>query len=86
MALMSGGNWNNSSNAGVWYANLNNNRTNSNNNIGFRSDSASPRIRQRNGGTKGDAFRRVEDVRPTAKSVCHRHSGRHHVVLEGLAL
>lgn len=88
MALMSGGNWNNSSNAGVWYANLNNNRTNSNNNIGFRSDSASPRIRQRNGGTKGDAFRRaaVSAGELAAKSVCHRHSGRHPVVLEGLAL
>lgn len=58
MAPISGGNWNNSSNAGVWYMNLNNNRTNSNNNIGFRSDSVSPRTRQRDGGTKGDVFRR----------------------------
>ena len=58
MAPISGGNWNNSSNAGVWALNLNNNRTNSNNNIGFRSDSVSPRNRQRYGGTKGDVFRR----------------------------
>jgi len=36
-----GGNWNNSTNAGVWMRNLNNNRTNSNNNVGFRSDSFS---------------------------------------------
>ena len=88
MAFLSSGNWNNSSNAGVWYANLNNNRTNSNNNIGFRSDSGSPRIRQRMGGTKGDAFRpvAVTAVELAAKSVCHRHSGRCHVVLEGLAL
>lgn len=37
MCLISGGNWNNTSNAGVWNLNLNNNRTNSNNNVGFRS-------------------------------------------------
>lgn len=35
----SGGNWNNGSNAGVWAVNLNNSRSNSNNNYGFRSDS-----------------------------------------------
>jgi hypothetical protein len=32
-----GGNWNNTSNAGVFYLNLNNGRSNSNNNRGFRS-------------------------------------------------
>ena len=32
-----GGNWNNTSNAGVFYANGNNSRSNSNTNIGFRS-------------------------------------------------
>ena len=31
-------NWNNSSNAGVWSVNFNNNRTNSNNNAGGRAD------------------------------------------------
>lgn len=31
------GNWNNTSNAGLFYRNLNNNRSNSNNNYGFRS-------------------------------------------------
>jgi len=36
-----GGNWNNSTNAGVWNRNLNNNRTNSNNNTGFSADYAS---------------------------------------------
>ena len=35
----SGGNWNNAATAGVWYVNLNNSRSNSNNNYGFRSDS-----------------------------------------------
>ena len=32
-----GGNWNNTGNAGVFYVNLNNARSNSNGNIGFRS-------------------------------------------------
>lgn len=32
-----GGNWNNAANAGVFYLNLNNPRSNSNHNIGFRS-------------------------------------------------
>ena len=71
MAPYSSGNWNNSSNAGVWYVNLNNNRTNSNNNIGFRSDSDSPRTKQLDGGTKGDIFQQG-----TAKSVFHRLSSR----------
>ncbi len=38
LCLQSGGNWNNGSNAGVWYANLNNYRHNSNNNVGCRAD------------------------------------------------
>jgi len=38
MCPISGGNWNNSANAGVWALNLNNNRSNSNNNVGGRSD------------------------------------------------
>lgn len=71
MAPISGGNWNNSSNAGVWALNLNNSRTNSNNNIGFRSDSVSPRTGQPDGGTKGDVFRHF-----CAKSVFRRLSSR----------
>ena len=39
LCAISGGNWNNGSNAGVWALNLNNARGNSNNNIGFRADS-----------------------------------------------
>ena len=42
ICLLSGGNWNNGSNAGLWNLNWNNNRTNSNNNVSFRSDYASP--------------------------------------------
>lgn len=43
MCPIVGGNWNNSTNAGVWTVNCNNSRTNSNNNIGVRADSASPK-------------------------------------------
>jgi len=42
LCLLSGANWNNSTNAGVWAANWNNNRANSNNNVGFRLDYGSP--------------------------------------------
>ena len=72
MCPISSGNWNNSSNAGVWAFNLNNVRSNSNDNVGVRSDSDSPRIRQRNGGTKGGTFRQPL----AAKSVYMRISGR----------
>lgn len=73
MCPISGGNWDNASNAGMWALNLNNNRANSNNNIGFRSDSVSPRIGQPNGGTKGGAFRQALLA---AKSVYCSVSGR----------
>lgn len=39
---ISGGNWNNTSNAGVGYVNLNNNRTNSNDNVGLRDFISKP--------------------------------------------
>ena len=39
LCVISGGNWNNGATAGVWYLNLNNVRSNSNNNVGLRSDS-----------------------------------------------
>ena len=84
MCPISGGNWNNSANAGVWALNLNNTRTNSNNNVGGRSDSASPRTRQRDGGTKGGVFRREGQL--SAKSVCTCLSGRASSGLEGQAL
>lgn len=61
MCPIAGGNWNNGANAGVWALNLNNVRGNSNNNVGFRADSATPRTlhgaRPGDGGAKGDAFR-----------------------------
>lgn len=39
LCVISGGNWNNGGNAGVWALNLNNAAGNSNNNVGFRADS-----------------------------------------------
>ncbi len=41
MCVLSCYNWNNATNAGVFACNLNNYRTNSNNNVGFRCDCAS---------------------------------------------
>lgn len=76
-------NWNNRSNAGVWALNLNNVRTNANNNVGGRADSESPHAPQGDGGAKGDVFRRV--ARATAKSVYFRLSGRAAAGLEGQA-
>ena len=85
MCPISGGNWNNAGNAGVWALNLNNVRSNSNNNVSFRADSVSLRTAKADGGAKGDAFRRAEEVQPAAKSVCFRDSGRCHAALEGFA-
>jgi hypothetical protein len=85
MCPISGGNWNNAGNAGVWALNLNNVRSNSNNNVSFRADSVSPRTAPADGGAKGGAFRRAEDVQPAAKSAGFRDSGRCHVALESFA-
>jgi hypothetical protein len=68
-------NWNNGANAGVWALNLNNVRSNSNNNVGGRADS-NPYVPISTGrnGIKGDVFR--QRVTGVAKSVCQRISGR----------
>lgn len=71
MVPIRGGNWNNESNAGVFNLNLNNERTNSNTNIGARPDSDSPRSLQKHGGAKGGVFRHFG-----AKSVFRCVSGR----------
>lgn len=42
LALISGGNWNEGANAGVWARNWNNHRTNTNNNVGFRASDYDP--------------------------------------------
>lgn len=79
MCPIAGGNWNDSSNAGVWTLNLNNVRGNSNNNVGCRADSAKPRSLQLgHGGAKGDAFRRAAQA--AAKSVGLRISGSNSLV------
>lgn len=82
MCPIAGGNWNNGANAGVWALNLNNVRGNSNNNVGFRADSVTPRtlvgVRPGDGGAKGDAFRcdrAVAGAALSAKSVGLRLSG-----------
>lgn len=69
-------NWNNESNAGVWALNLNNVRTNANNNVGGRADSIPlpQRSKVDQSGIQGDAFRRA--VYSVAKSVGFRDSGR----------
>ena len=64
-------NWNNGSTAGPWALNLNNVRTNANNNASGRADSESPRTGKPDGGAKGGVF-----WRETAKSECGRFSGR----------
>ncbi len=73
MCPILGGNWNNGTNAGVWALNLNNERGNSNNNVGFRADCVPPQGSQHErSGTEGGVFRRA---RPGAKSVCPLLSG-----------
>jgi len=61
-----GGNWNNGSNAGLFYLNLNNLRSNSNNNIGFRPALLRCQIRIAQGlydsaGRKGASFLSAEE-------------------------
>jgi hypothetical protein len=84
MCPICGGNWNNSSSAGVWALNWNNSRTNSNDNVGFRSDSDSPRTAQADGGAKGDVF--LRRGQPRAKSAAYPLTGRRRKALEGLGV
>lgn len=62
MCPISGGNWSNGANAGVWAFNLNNTRSNANNTVGFRADSASPHTPHGDGGSKGEVVRRAAIV------------------------
>lgn len=84
MCPIVGGNWNNSSNAGVWALNCNNSRGNSNDNYGVRSDSGPPRTAQADGGAKGGAF--LRGWQRLAKSAGHPFASRHHVVLDRLGV
>ncbi|MFZ4537171.1 hypothetical protein [Propionivibrio sp.] len=89
MCPISGGNWNNASNAGLWMLNLNNVRGNTNNNVGCRADSISPpqRLILGHSGIQGDAFRRgvASTTATPAKSAGFRLSGRAAFRLEGQA-
>ncbi len=66
------GNWNNGANAGVFNLNLNNDRSNSNTNIGARPDYDSPRTWKQDGGAKGGSFLHLcakSDVRNYSSSI-----------------
>lgn len=84
MRPICGGNWDNGSFAGVWASNWSNSRANSNDNVGFRSDSDSPRTAQADGGAKGDVF--LRRGRPRAKSAAHLSTGRRRMAFEGLGV
>jgi len=84
MCPLVSGHWAYSSNAGAWALNLNNVRSNSNNNVGLRADSNPQRPQLGQRGVKGDAFRRAAQA--TAKSVGFRTSGRAAFRLEGRAI
>jgi hypothetical protein len=79
-----GGNWNNSSNAGVWSLNLNNSRSNSAEYYGVRADSISPHTACAESGIKGGAFLRWAQA--CAKSAGHPFSSRRHVAFERLGV
>ena len=83
LCVLSGGNWNNSSNAGVWSRNLSNSRANSNNNSGCVPDSlpclAVPNvamaIRQRGSHLRG----LCRNVQPQRLLVAHAKTGAGHL-------
>ena len=81
MCPIAGGNWNNSSNAGVWALNCNNVRGNSNDNYGLRADSK-PRTAPAECGLKGGAFLHL--AKAFAKFAGRPLASRHHVVLDRL--
>lgn len=76
LCVISGGNWDNGSNAGVWAANLNNVRGNSNSNVGFRADSlpgwpcAAYAVRQRGSDRRGWCRNQLLRI-PSVAHPCH---------------
>lgn len=63
MCLISLGNWNNTTNAGVGYVNWNNNRTNTNNNVGGRFDYSSfLKPRKEDSGATGICFPALGEI------------------------
>ncbi len=75
------GNWNNSSNAGVWALNCNNVQTNSNENYSLRADSM-PHAAQAVSGLQGGAFLRLAQA--FAKSAGRPFSSSCHAAVERL--
>lgn len=59
---ISGGNWNNTSNAGLGYVNLNNNRTNSNDNVGFRDFISMPETAMADTGNIGVCCPAISEI------------------------
>ena len=61
-----GGNWNNGSIAGAFTLNLNNNRSNSNNNVGGRDCIANPEISSDNTGNRGICCPAISEIKQGA--------------------
>lgn len=81
-----GGNWNNGTNAGVFYLNGNNSRTNSNTNIGFRSALALFVLLPAGHGSAGTARQKGHISRLTKPKIyarAARRRGRHERQLAG---
>lgn len=57
-----GGNWNNSSNAGVFNLNVNNNRTNSNDNVGGRDSVSNPETSMDDTGNRGICCSAISEI------------------------
>lgn len=77
MAPICGGNWNNSSNAGVFAMYLNNNRTNSNNNVGSRDCNSQPETVVTETGIRGlwcPAISEINGARLLSSTVEHQKS------------
>jgi hypothetical protein len=62
-AAQRGGNWSNSSNAGLGCVNLNNNRTNSNNNVGGRDSTSKPETTMVDTGSTGICCPAISEIK-----------------------
>ena len=62
-AAQRGGNWSNSSNAGLGCVNLNNNRTNSNNNVGGRDSTSKPETAMVDTGSTGICCPAISEIK-----------------------
>lgn len=89
LCVISGGTWNNGGNAGVWALNLNNVRSNANDNVGFRADSlpntphAARAVRQR-GSLRRGLCRNGEPLRTLVATPAH--AGRTAKICTGATL